>query len=796
MMQIQERLPKAQWRLRGIHFDRLCYAFALIGISCIAFALPVLAKEKVTLESLLNEMIDLGHLAEYPEPDFSNLQTSSYDRMSQRPEQSNSWFANFDSGNPLYVGTIKERTPFFEIGPMQGMAPDGYFEKGTKVGISKKFQKFGSYVYAYATLPDGTPKAGNTPQGYVDGRNIENDPQGVVLAEMKGPGAVMHLWCSKVILTAKKINVVNEKIMSIDDLHSLGNLKIFVDGSPKPVIDGPFQAIMTGKWVLSGEKDKSKWLPIGRPLAQEMNGGYSLYFPIPYAKSCKITCQIVPDDFTYHVEYRSYDNATEVQSLTTDQLQQSRKKIESVAVSLAVKQPAIVSTNQANNLSQTIAPGKTATLALPGRDSAVVSLEASTNIRDEKLLRCVLLRGIFDGAETPQIDCPLGDFFGTAPGINPVATLPLRVEASGTMRCFWPMPFRRSAKFEIQNHCTQPVSVSLRAKTAPYKFTPRTMRFHAKWNSGQFPVRPFLDWNFLEVTGKGVMVGDTLTVYNRIIDWWGSGDEKIYVDNDRFPSHFGTGTQDYFGFCSLSRRINLHPYHTRSRSDGPANFGFISLNRIRMLDVIPFRKSLKFDWEVWHCQPFSDEITYAGVGYWYALADSKDEFKPVSKESLARFPTTLKASIVGDGVLLEAEKMEVSAKSPGLKTSEQSMHLFPDGSWSSGAQLWVRPSGPGQFVEVVIPCREAGRYEIYSNFTKAPDYGIASFFINGTQIAGPIDFFNLGRVSSTGDYRLGVAELTKGPNKLRVEINSCNGFANGQKYLVGLDYIRLKRVGK
>ena len=34
--------------------------------------------------------------------------------------------------------------------------------------------------------------------------------------------------------------------------------------------------------------------------------------------------------------------------------------------------------------------------------------------------------------------------------------------------------------------------------------------------------------------------------------WWGEGDEKIYVDGEKFPSHFGTGTEDYYGYAWCS----------------------------------------------------------------------------------------------------------------------------------------------------------------------------------------------------------------------------------------------------
>jgi len=47
-------------------------------------------------------------------------------------------------------------------------------------------------------------------------------------------------------------------------------------------------------------------------------------------------------------------------------------------------------------------------------------------------------------------------------------------------------------------------------------------------------------------------VGDQVTVLNPDDGWWGEGDEKIYIDEDRdkkFPSHFGAGTEDFYGWA-------------------------------------------------------------------------------------------------------------------------------------------------------------------------------------------------------------------------------------------------------
>src|SRR5262245_18735577 len=112
--------------------------------------------------------------------------------------------------------------------------------------------------------------------------------------------------------------------------------------------------------------------------------------------------------------------------------------------------------------------------------------------------------------------------------------------------------------------------------------------------------RPFHDYNFVDVAGKGVFVGDSLHVVNPVKGWWGEGDEKIYIDGETFPSHFGTGTEDYYGYACCSPDKFYHPYHNQPRCDGPGNFGNTSVNRWHILDTIPFENHLRFDMEAWH----------------------------------------------------------------------------------------------------------------------------------------------------------------------------------------------------
>ena len=119
--------------------------------------------------------------------------------------------------------------------------------------------------------------------------------------------------------------------------------------------------------------------------------------------------------------------------------------------------------------------------------------------------------------------------------------------------------------------------------------------------------------------------------------WWGEGDEKFFVDDEKMPSWFGTGSEDYFGYAWSDPRPFQHPYHNQTRADGPGNFGHASVNRFHVLDNIPFTKAFTFDMEFWHWTP-NTQVPYAATSYWYARPGATDDFKEVDAKVLQAIP--------------------------------------------------------------------------------------------------------------------------------------------------------------
>jgi hypothetical protein len=309
------------------------------------------------------------------------------------------------------------------------------------------------------------------------------------------------------------------------------------------------------------------------------------------------------------------------------------------------------------------------------------------------------------------------------------------------------------------------------------------MHFHAKWRA-QFdvPTRPMIDWNYLTAKGQGVFAGVSFAIDNPVKDWWGEGDEKIYVDGESFPSHFGTGTEDYYGYAWCFPGLFTHAYHSQSRCDGPGNYGRTSINRFHVLDRIPFTRDFKFDMELWHWHQ-TCKVNMAVTAYWYARPGASDGFKPIRAEDtvLRPMPVYVVPRVAG---ALEGESLRL-VRVTGVADPQDW-----DGI-SGGRHLWWHAKmKPGDELVVAFPAPQAGKYRVLGRFLRARDYGIHQLAINGRKAGEPMDFYNPD-VRPSREMELGVFDLKQGDNELSVTVVGANDKAI-KSYMFGLDYLLLK----
>jgi hypothetical protein len=220
------------------------------------------------------------------------------------------------------------------------------------------------------------------------------------------------------------------------------------------------------------------------------------------------------------------------------------------------------------------------------------------------------------------------------------------------MTCYWVMPFKKSCRITLHNLGDQPVEVRLgEAHFGNWRFDDRSMYFHAAWKqwssietrSNTGATHEAFDVNYVEIQGQGVFVGDTLVLFNGAPNWWGEGDEKIYVDGEAFPSHFGTGTEDYYGYAWCNPNFFAAPFHAQPYGKGAKAVDMAVNSRYRALDAIPFRKTFKFDMELWHWA--ATRMNFAPATFWYARPGATCSIEPELAE--AGKPVALEREDVG-----------------------------------------------------------------------------------------------------------------------------------------------------
>ena len=66
------------------------------------------------------------------------------------------------------------------------------------------------------------------------------------------------------------------------------------------------------------------------------------------------------------------------------------------------------------------------------------------------------------------------------------------------------------------------------------------------------------------------------------------------------------------------------------------------------------------------------------------------------------------------------------------------------GQWSNDAHLWWIEAKPGDKLDLALPVKQAGKYRLGMQLTKAPDYGIVQLYLDGQKLGDPIDLYHDG----------------------------------------------------
>ncbi len=315
-------------------------------------------------------------------------------------------------------------------------------------------------------------------------------------------------------------------------------------------------------------------------------------------------------------------------------------------------------------------------------------------------LRRVVLRITFDGASRPQVWCPLGDFFGSAPGFNPYKSLPVGM-ADPWAYAYWYMPFAKQAVVELVNEDhgrpRDRVRVGPRAAGAAVRAAWAISTASGIATLHQLPADRWPDWLMLQTAGRGRFCGVTLHVWNPQGGWWGEGDEKFFVDGEKYPSTFGTGSEDYFGYAWGHPGLFQRAYHCQTMTSG--NRGHQSVSRWHIVDNVPFQQSFEGCIEKY----FKTEekgTEYACYGLLVPVArTARTPYEPVPAEQRLGYYVNKPAKAGGFQILgtppgdLQTQEPEKCAGPPMARTTTNCGGLAPSRatSWTWPCP-WPRPA--------------------------------------------------------------------------------------------------------
>ena len=429
-----------------------------------------------------------------------------------------------------------------------------------------------------------------------------------VLMDATGPGAITRFWAG-------------------GHPNQPNNLRFYIDGNEAPF----WRADHTG--ALIGQNKE-----IGIPLSQRTvdndflnindgaQPGHNLYAPIPFRERLKITtdCEKAGADkgFWYNINYRLYDKAADMESFSkktpayyyetlkaTSKILNDFMKLSPADVRFADEKKTLVT-------EFSIIPAKSKALHLKGEGSVrriLISLNTS-DLNDA--VKNTWIRIDFDGKQT--VEAPLGFIFGCGDQLAEAGDWYRKIDMNGNMSCFWVMPYRSKAVIYIVNRGEIPVAGKIEVATGDWTWNDRSLYFHADLREiGEMPEKTTKDFNILSLRNQaGIYAGDMMLVYKAFQGWWGEGDEKIYIDGSIFPDHFGTGSEDYYGYSWGHPEIFNNIFNGQTVGNANTGPSGVTVNsRVRSLDAIFFKNSLQFDMESW--QLSGGKVIYKAACYWY-----------------------------------------------------------------------------------------------------------------------------------------------------------------------------------
>ena len=368
-------------------------------------------------------------------------------------------------------------------------------------------------------------------------------------------------------------------------------------------------------------------------------------------------------------------------------------------------------TTGGNNDRINIHAGKKAVIFDETGPGMITRIWITIDSRDPHFLRRILLKIYWDDETEPSVEVPVGDFFGSPFEYKHFAAENIGM-TSGGYYCYFPMPFNKRARIEVDNQTGQEIYAfyfHIGYYQMPDEFDDQTGYFHAQWKRD---VRTDYPENYmaLHAQGKGQFVGINFSgqSYNKSL-FYLEGDEMIYVDGEQHPSIYGTGLEDYFtsGWYFKNGEFS-EAFHGLVLKDDET--GRITAYRHHIRDAIPFKKEIKVTFE--HGHGNEQSVDFSTTAFWYQI--EPHETFPEMLLAGQRIP--LRRPVPNGAI--EAEDLQVD---DSTAVGVEDMAEFGS-DWSNNKHLLIQPT-KSQSITLTIPDLREKAYDVDVYTTKGPNYG-------------------------------------------------------------------------
>ncbi len=473
-----------------------------------------------------------------------------------------------------------------------------------------------------------------------------------VIFDVKGPGTLYNLWFTS-------------RVNGWSPLGT-GRIRFYFDDEAAPRIDMDIDEFFSGR--------NPPFAPPHVYHSFQSTGGYVSAFPFPFGTRLKITTEKRVG--FYNAYFHTYSSDRVISSWTK----------ESVAAPTPEEPPRGVVTSGTVSLPAPAmpdgerVPSRRIVLERKGRGAITSILFDPLFPLTPYQLNHILLRIYWDSEEEPSVAAPLGSFFGSGLGEAEVRAVPLGMSSSGPYYCYLPMPFWEAFKIELVNENPEATpdlwwEVGVDGSGIYDKRTSGT--FHAVYRN-EWPTATGKDYELLEAPGRGVYVGQVMTVEPlraEIKRWW-EGDLRLYLDGRRRPAFHGTGHEDeYLGGWSNEWLMNPYslPMHGEPKTSGlkQVDFQWSAATTVYRFfpGGVPFQSAISVSTE--HGPRNTANAMYSSVAYYYAGNDAFQKLTEIDVEG----PLALTSTFEG-----RYDEAELSDSGRSVDTSSKHRFAVPAGS--------------------------------------------------------------------------------------------------------------------